>query len=145
MKVWLAMWPGPKFDRLAYCTFFWPACILYNLHTVHFDIRVSRFARTALGSGLMGRSGQKVGAALGVAQVDWRYNCHCNAMHYFKSLKKADSNFKKSEWWWEKWRPPWKRSSKRADGTKGELHNILILKILKISYMRRKVSSTFYW
>merc|ERR1712037_535522 len=29
---------------------------------------VTRFARTALGSGLMGRSGQKVGAALGVAQ-----------------------------------------------------------------------------
>ena len=28
-----------------------------------------RFARTALGSGLMGRSGQKVGTALGVAQV----------------------------------------------------------------------------
>ena len=32
-------------------------------------IVLRRFARTALGSGLMGRSGQKVGAALGVAQV----------------------------------------------------------------------------
>ena len=39
------------------------------MHNFALTLRAPRFARTALGSGLMGRGGQKVGAALGVAQV----------------------------------------------------------------------------